>query len=110
MKVTRRWHRLPREIVKSPSQEILKSHLDTDAILGNWLTTDCPPMLSQGRTSHLLSLPKESKGQLVAQGDAHEREPGDISWLVTTDKSLCNSPCDCSNFNISTHLQGTSQK
>ena len=27
--VTEHWHRLPREIVESPSSEILKSHLDT---------------------------------------------------------------------------------
>ncbi|KAM6353663.1 ADP-ribosylation factor-like protein 2-binding protein isoform 3-T3 [Alca torda] len=27
--VTERWHRLPREVVESPSLEIFKSHLDT---------------------------------------------------------------------------------
>jgi len=29
------WHRLPREIVESPSLEMLKSH--PDAVLSNWL-------------------------------------------------------------------------
>lgn len=28
---------------EATSQEILKSHLDTDTILGNWLTTDSAP-------------------------------------------------------------------
>ena len=35
VKVTEHWHRLPREVVESPSLKILKSHLDMD--LGNWL-------------------------------------------------------------------------
>ena len=35
MRVTEPWHRLPREVVESPSLAILKSRLDT--VLGNWL-------------------------------------------------------------------------
>jgi len=35
VRVTKHWHRLPREDVKSPSPEILKSHLDM--VLGNWV-------------------------------------------------------------------------
>ncbi|KFV78399.1 hypothetical protein N308_05559, partial [Struthio camelus australis] len=35
VRVTEHWHRLPREVVESPSLEIFKSHLDT--ILGNVL-------------------------------------------------------------------------
>ena len=35
VRVTKHWHRLPREVVESPSLEIFKSHLDT--VLGNWL-------------------------------------------------------------------------
>jgi len=34
VRVTEHWHRSPREVVASPSLEILKSHLDT--VLGNW--------------------------------------------------------------------------
>ena len=43
MRVTKHWHRLPREVVESPSLEIFKSHLDT--VLGNrlWVT-----LLEQG--------------------------------------------------------------
>lgn len=33
VRVTEHWHRLPREIVKSPSMEILRSHLEM--VLGN---------------------------------------------------------------------------
>ena len=33
VRVTEQWHRLPREVVESPSSEILKSHLDT--VLGS---------------------------------------------------------------------------
>ena len=33
VRVTRHWHRLPREVMVSPSLEILKSYLDT--VLGN---------------------------------------------------------------------------
>ncbi|KAK4823170.1 hypothetical protein QYF61_027074 [Mycteria americana] len=36
MRVTKHWHRFPREIVKSPSLEIFKSRLDM--VLGNWLS------------------------------------------------------------------------
>jgi len=32
---TKYWHRLPREVVESPSLEIFKIHLET--VLGNWL-------------------------------------------------------------------------
>ncbi|KAK4827464.1 LOW QUALITY PROTEIN: hypothetical protein QYF61_018257, partial [Mycteria americana] len=35
VRVTERWHRLPREAVESPSLEIFKSRLDM--VLGNWL-------------------------------------------------------------------------
>ncbi|KAK4806261.1 hypothetical protein QYF61_013405 [Mycteria americana] len=35
VRVTQHWHRLPREVVESPSLEIFKSHLDV--VLGNWL-------------------------------------------------------------------------
>ena len=35
MRVTKHWHRLPREVVESPSLEIFKSHLDM--VLGNQL-------------------------------------------------------------------------
>ena len=33
--MTKHRHKLPREVVESPSLEIFKSHLDT--VLGNWL-------------------------------------------------------------------------
>ena len=33
--VTERWHKLPREVMESPSLEVFKSHLVT--FLGNWL-------------------------------------------------------------------------
>ncbi len=35
VRVTEHWHRLPREVVESPSLEIFKSCLDK--VLGNWL-------------------------------------------------------------------------
>lgn len=35
LRVTKNWHRLPREAVESPLLEILKSHMD--AVLGNVL-------------------------------------------------------------------------
>ena len=35
VRVTKHWHRLPWEVVESPSLEIFKSHLDM--VLGNWL-------------------------------------------------------------------------
>jgi len=35
VKVTKYWHRMPREVVESPSLEIIKSSLDM--ILDNWL-------------------------------------------------------------------------
>ncbi|KAK4816119.1 hypothetical protein QYF61_011355 [Mycteria americana] len=35
VRVTEHWHRLPRDVMESPSLEILKSHLD--AVLGNRL-------------------------------------------------------------------------
>jgi len=35
LRVTEHWHRLPREVLESPSMGIFKSHLDT--VLGNWL-------------------------------------------------------------------------
>ncbi|KAK4813029.1 hypothetical protein QYF61_005895 [Mycteria americana] len=35
VRVTEPWHRLPREVVESPTLDIIKSHLDT--VLGNWL-------------------------------------------------------------------------
>jgi len=43
VKVTKHWHRLPREAVESPSLEIFKSHLDV--VPGNqlWVT-----LLEQG--------------------------------------------------------------
>ena len=34
VRVTERWHRLPREVVAPPSLEIFKSHLDI--VLSNW--------------------------------------------------------------------------
>jgi len=42
---TKRWHRLPREVVESPSLEILKSCLDM--VLGNWLNKQVT-LLEQG--------------------------------------------------------------
>ena len=35
VRVTERWHRLPREVVASPSLEIFKRHLDM--VMGCWL-------------------------------------------------------------------------
>ncbi|GAB0178423.1 hypothetical protein GRJ2_000307600 [Grus japonensis] len=35
IRVTKRWHRLLRKVVESPSLEVFKSHLDM--VLGNWL-------------------------------------------------------------------------
>ena len=35
VRVTEHWHRLPREVVESPSLDIFKSHLDM--VLGNQL-------------------------------------------------------------------------
>jgi len=35
VRVTKHWHRLPRQVVDSPSLEIFKSHLEM--VLGNWL-------------------------------------------------------------------------
>ncbi|KAK4831874.1 hypothetical protein QYF61_019886 [Mycteria americana] len=35
VRVTEHWHRLPREVVESPSLEIFENHLDT--VLSNWL-------------------------------------------------------------------------
>ena len=35
VRVSKRWHRFPREVMESPSLEIFKSCLDT--VLGNWL-------------------------------------------------------------------------
>ena len=35
VRVTEHWHRLPREIMETPSVEILNSRLDM--VLGNWL-------------------------------------------------------------------------
>jgi len=35
VRVPKHWHRLPKEVVESPSSEIFRSHLDT--VLGNWL-------------------------------------------------------------------------
>jgi len=35
VRVTMHWHRLPREIARAPSLEILKSHMDM--VLGNLL-------------------------------------------------------------------------
>lgn len=40
VRVTEHLHRLPREVVKPPSMEIFKSHLDT--VVGNsWLEQEC---------------------------------------------------------------------
>ncbi|KAK4827617.1 hypothetical protein QYF61_019542 [Mycteria americana] len=36
VRVTKHWHRLPREVVESPSSEIFKSHLDMDNIICNY--------------------------------------------------------------------------
>ena len=42
VRVTEHWHRLPREVVESPSLELFKNHVAT--VLGSWL---CAALLEQ---------------------------------------------------------------